>query len=154
MATKGLVAVERSVSSSGCFVCGRDNPSGLKLSFRPDGDGVSVTARPGAAYQGFGGVLHGGIVAALMDDAMWHAIYHATGKLTMTAELTVRYKAPVPADAALRVRGQLVQNRKGRLFTAQAGIYDAGGTLLAEASATFLPAPAQAAERLAAELSS
>lgn len=138
-------------NASGCFVCGRDNAAGLKLRFQADAGGVCVQFMPDLRHQGFGGVLHGGIVAAVLDDALWYAIYSATGKATMTAELTLRYKKSVPCDAMLTVRGELVADKR-RLFAARGGIYSLLGELLAEASGTFLPAPPELASRLAAEL--
>jgi len=138
-------------NSSGCFVCGRDNPIGLKLRFTATADGVEGQLTPGPSYQGFGSVLHGGVVAALLDDALWYAIYRSTGAATMTAELTLRYKKSVPCGEPITVRGRLLENRRGRLFTAHGSIYDAAGALLAEATGSFLAAPPELAQRLVRE---
>lgn len=138
-------------NASGCFVCGRDNPIGLKLRFTAAEVGVEAKVTPGPEYQGFGGVLHGGVIAALLDDALWYAIYRATGVATMTAELSVRYKRSVPCGEPVTVRGALQENKRGRLFTARGGIFDAAGTLLTEATGSFLAAPPELAERLVRE---
>ncbi len=138
-------------NSSGCLVCGRDNPIGLKLRFAATAAGVAAQVTPDPQYQGFSGVLHGGMVCALLDDALWYAIYQATGVATMTAELTTRYKRPVPCGEPITVRGRLRENRRGRLFTAEGGLYDAAGTLLAEGSGSFLAAPPGLAARLVSE---
>lgn len=91
-------------------------------------------------FQGFDGVLQGGIVAGLMDDAMWYAIFAANGAITMTAEITVRYKAPVPMELALTVNGRMLEQRR-KLYACAASITDSDGRLLAEATGKFLNAP-------------
>lgn len=103
-------------------------------------------------FQGFDGVLQGGIVAGLMDDAMWYAILSTTGAITMTAELTIRYKAPVPVETDLTVTGRLVAQHR-ILYTCSAFIADTAGQVLAEATAKFMPAPKSLLESLQSGLS-
>lgn len=142
------IALERLPTSRGCFVCGQENPIGLRVHFDRTSDGAQASVHPGLAFQGFDGVLQGGVVAGLMDDAMWYAIYGQASAITMTAELTVRYKAPVPADADLRVEARVVEQRRS-LYTCAASISGPDGKVLAEASGKFMPAPKALAERLA-----
>lgn len=108
--------------------------------------------RPPEHVQGFGGVLQGGVAAGLMDDAMWYAVYGRTGTMTMTAELNVRYKAPVPVESDLTVTARIVEQRRS-LFTCEASILGPDGALLAEASGKFLAAPKSLADKLAEEMS-
>lgn len=147
----GGITLERLPSSRGCFICGKDNPIGLKVAFTQTPSGAQATVHPGKEFSGFEGVLQGGVVAGLMDDAMWYAIYAQSGIVTMTAELTVRYKAPVPVATDLIVSAELVEQRRS-LRTCRASITLADGSLLAEASGKFMPAPATVAERLQREL--
>lgn len=128
-------------------MCGTENPIGLRLRFQKVEGGAETHVRPRQEFQGFDGVLQGGIVAGLMDDAMWYAIFAMTQTLTMTAELTVRYKAPVPVETDLRVVGRLVEQRRA-LFATAAEIQDASGKVLAEATGKFLKAPQSVVERL------
>ncbi len=104
------------------------------------------------SFQGFDGVVQGGIVAGLMDDAMWYAILSAAGAITMTAELTVRYKAPVPVETELTVTGMVVEQRRV-LFTTTAAITGPDGKVLAEATGKFMPAPKALLDRLQSGLS-
>ena len=68
-----------------CFACGRDNPHGLQLEFRVDPDGVaSASGVPDIKWEGLRGIVHGGIVTTLLDEAMAKAVA-ATGYKTMTA---------------------------------------------------------------------
>jgi len=124
----------------------------LKLQFERDGGGVSVRLTPGRDYQGFGGVLHGGIIAALMDDAMWYAIYAtADCATTMTVDLNIRYKKPAPVEAEIKVYAEVAE-AGGRLFSVRGLVLGPNEEILAEANGKFLKAPRGLAERLTAEL--
>lgn len=128
--------------SRDCIICGRDNAVGARVRFQPEAEGVTARVEAPPHFQGFGGVLHGGLVTALLDDAMWWAIFARHRLPTMTVELTVRYRRPVPVGEPLLVSGRITEARKNsRLFLAHGTIHDDAGTLLAEADAKFLPAP-------------
>jgi acyl-coenzyme A thioesterase PaaI-like protein len=135
--------VLQELSSSGCIICGRDNPIGLRAVFQPEANGVSATLVVGKQFRGFDGVLQGGIVAGLLDDAMWWAVM-TKGTLALTAEISVRYKAPVPVGEVIHVTGEVTEQRH-RMFYCRARISASDGPVLAEAKAKFLPAPAQMA---------
>lgn len=133
--------MERLLGSRGCIVCGQENPVGLHLCFRVDGEGAESAWVVRPEYQGFAGVLHGGMVLALLDDAMWYAVY-AREAIALTAEATVRYRARAEVGQALRVRGTVVRSR-GRLFECGAELIRVGdGTVLASAEGKFVTVPA------------
>lgn len=119
-----------------CFACSPRNPIGLKLTFEHDGDicRTRFTARP--EHQGWNDVVHGGIVATLLDEIMAQWIW-AQGLITMTAEMTVRYSQSVPVGTELIVEGNPV-SLKGRLIEMAARIILPDGTVAARASAKFL----------------
>jgi acyl-coenzyme A thioesterase PaaI-like protein len=121
-----------------CFGCGRANPIGLHLDeFTPDGEGgITATFRPRPEYRGFAGVLHGGIVAAALDETLaWTAILLADA-MTLTARLELRYRNPAPPDRPLRVSGRIVEQRGRRLVLA--GDLTEGSTPIAQAEGLFL----------------
>ncbi|MBX6377625.1 MAG: PaaI family thioesterase [Clostridia bacterium] len=131
-------------SSRDCIVCGSEHPAGFQAAFHVEPGRAWTEVRPLEIHQGFRGILHGGLIAALMDDAMWYAAYSMDGFFGMTAELTVRYRRPVPVAALLRVEGEVVSSR-GRLAETRAQVLLAGDTSgepLATASAKFLRGPA------------
>ncbi len=138
----------RMLGSRHCVVCGSENPVGMHLRFRVS-DGTAETAWiPAPHFQGFEGVLHGGAVLALCDDAMWYAVFGG-GACTMTAEAVVRYRAPVRIGVPLAVRGWVAE-RRGRLWQCAAELAEAeGGSVLATASGKFLTLPAEQAALLA-----
>ncbi len=136
----------RVLGSRHCLVCGRDNRVGMHLRFRVDGDGAEAAWASTSSFQGFPGVLHGGIVLSLCDDAMWYAAF-GRGAFTMTAEASVRYRTPVRIGLPLVIRGWVTEHR-GRLWTCAAELAAAeGDTVLATAAGKFLPVPPQLLDR-------
>jgi len=121
---------------SGCFACGQDNPIGLRLRFTTEGDAVRAEFTPGPQYQGYDGVLHGGIVAAALDDAMAN-LFHLRGRETLTARLEIRFRREAPVGQRLVVTARLTGERR-KLFTAEAALTLTDGTPLAEAKGTFI----------------
>jgi uncharacterized protein (TIGR00369 family) len=120
-----------------CFGCGHANPTGLRLEFFLAGDGsvVSLPTIPNT-FEGPSGILHGGIVATLLDEAMSKAV-RAKGFSAMTRHIEVEYLRPVPSLAPLRLEGRAIQS-DGRKHRTEARILDAAGTVLARGKALFI----------------
>lgn len=119
-----------------CFACGQANPIGLRLRFADDGEAIRAEFTPGPQYQGYEGVLHGGIIAAALDDAMAN-LFHRRGRETVTARLEIRYRRETPIGQRLIVTARTVSER-GRMFTAEATLALPDGTCLAEARGTLM----------------
>lgn len=145
------MALDRLPTSRGCFVCGKENPVGLRVHFERAADGVRAAVWPARHFEGFDGVLQGGVVAGLLDDAMWYAIFGADGTVTMTVELTVRYRAPVPVETSLVVTGRVAEQRR-TVYSCTAAVSGPDGKVLAEATGKFMAAPRELAERLTAAM--
>jgi len=127
---------ERRHVGRGCFGCGDLNPKGLKLTFRLE-DGVAVAEfDPDPGHQGYPGLMHGGLVATILDEAMGWAIY-GRGIWAMTARMQVRFRRSVPLDRRLRVSARVTSQRH-RLVQARAELHDEDGALLAEGEGAFL----------------
>jgi len=135
-----------------CFVCGDANSRGLKLRFETDGRLVRASFRPDLAHSGFKGVVHGGIIATVLDEIMVWACVVATRRFAYCAELNVRYLRPLSPEMESVVTGELTQNRKGRIFEARAALRDAAGQTHAEASGKYLPVPEAALTGFAGDL--
>ncbi|MDA0364573.1 MAG: PaaI family thioesterase [Chloroflexi bacterium] len=125
-----------------CFACGGRNPHGLHLRFSRDTsveDGGAVICRydPRPEDQGFPGVMHGGILAALLDESMAWAMWAADRALGVTAKMETRYRKTVGTTGTLVVRGRVVRMR-GRRIEVEASVEDASGERLAEATALFM----------------
>ena len=94
-------------SHCNCIVCGTNNPISLGLEFdiKPDGS-VCADFKGRALFQGYRGILHGGIIAALLDAAMTHCLFHH-GIQAVTGDLQVRFLKPVPFSALLHLRAKI-----------------------------------------------
>ncbi len=125
------------VDNGRCFACGRDNPVGLRLEFRLDEQGrASAEFVPREEFQGFAGVVHGGIVCAVLDEAMaWALILR--GKMPVTASLNARFHKPVRVGTRVRVIGEIVQ-AAARRYVLRAEIRDEDGGLAAEGEGVFV----------------
>ena len=127
-----------------CFVCGLDNPHGLHLRFYTISPGeVEVKYTVPEYFQGYPGVVHGGIVAAMLDEATGRVFMGdpAAPRFMYTARLNIRYRKNVPVGEPLRVVGRAGKD-KGRAVTAFGEIYNNAGELLAEAEALMVDVPA------------
>ncbi len=100
-----------------CFLCGDKNPNGFRMTFHQEnGDTVSEAIIP-TQYQGFDGIVHGGIVATFLDEIMAHAV-RKTGQRAMTGTLTVRFRKPCHTDERIQIRGRIVETN-GRIIKTQ-----------------------------------
>ena len=120
-----------------CFGCGTENPIGLRLAFQRIDGGARAEFRPRPEYQGWDGMLHGGILLTMLDEALAYATIFAVGP-TLTAEMTTRFRRPAPLDATYELLGRVVDQRHG-LIRARATISDANGHVFAEAEGKFMP---------------
>ena len=121
-----------------CFACGAQNIQGLRLHFWREGAVVVTEFTPDVRFQGFPGVVHGGIIATLLDETLNRTAF-AKGRWMMTAKLEIRYKNAAPIGRTLRVTARPIISRS-RLVTAEGEVTlaDEPGTVLASAEGSFL----------------
>jgi acyl-coenzyme A thioesterase PaaI-like protein len=132
----------RQPNSRSCFVCGLSNQFGLQLRFdiTAPGEVTSLFTVP-ERYQGFPGVVHGGIVAAMLDEVCARAhIGIDPPRFMYTARLEVRYRKNVPVEQPLRIVGTALKS-KSRIATSSGVIYSPDGEVLAEADALLVDVP-------------
>ncbi len=129
-------------NSKHCFVCGRENPYGLRLNFYETAPGeVVVEYTVPEQFQGYPGVVHGGVVAAMLDEVTGRV--HMGGdppRFMFTARLDVRYHKNVPVGKPLRIVGYAGKSKE-RTATASGKIFGPEGELLAEAEALLVNVP-------------
>jgi acyl-coenzyme A thioesterase PaaI-like protein len=133
----GSRAVDSAALHPRCIVCGAGNPRGLGLVFTPsaDGRGVEALCACDERVEGYGGLVHGGVVSMLLDGAMAHCLFH-TGCVAHTGELTVRFRSPVLVGREARIRAW-VERSRGRLRVLGADLWQ-DGRVKATATAKFL----------------
>lgn len=129
-------------NSNDCFVCGRRNPHGLRMTFYDNGeDKVCSEHSVPEAYQGYPGVVHGGIVAAMLDEVVGRvAMIGDHHHFMMSVKLEVKYRHPVPTETPLRIVGRIVRLR-GRLGKAVGEVLLPDGTVAAESAMTLADVP-------------
>ncbi len=122
----------------GCFACGQTNERGLRIRYQRNGSGeFSAGWTPEPEFEGFSGIIHGGIVSTVLDEAMSKAVA-ASGSEALTAELRVRLRAPVRTGERFRIRGWIVRQRR-RVIETEGVVLGADGAEYAHAWARFLP---------------
>lgn len=121
-----------------CFVCGTKNPEGLQLRFTVDevGRAIETVWTPRGVHHGYTGVVHGGLVATVLDEAVGK-LSVCLGMPAVTAELTVRFLRPVPPNRPLRVQGRITEVRP-RVLEGAAEAFLEDGTLAARAQARLV----------------
>jgi acyl-coenzyme A thioesterase PaaI-like protein len=138
------VTLNTDLNEGFCFGCGQNNPIGLKLNFTRDGDVIRTEFTPDKAHQGWPGLLHGGILGCLLDEAMSNIAY-ATGNTCLTASIEIRLRQPVKVEVPLVITAWVTRQRKKLIETAgQACLKD--GTVIAESTAKQFIAENKAGE--------
>ncbi len=130
-------------NSSMCFVCGVENPVGLHLHFYQTEPGVVETTYTAPEhFQGYPGVLHGGIIATILDETSGRAFMGDPKhpRFMYTAKMEIKYRKNVPTGQPLRIVGKAIKS-KGHKAQGWAGIYNQDGVLLAEASTVLVDIP-------------
>jgi len=125
------------VDDGHCVGCGPSSEIGLKMTFMVAPDkSVEGTVTIPQRFHGWRAVVHGGVVALVLDEAMAHAA-GAHGVLGITGDLKLRFRQPVPIGAPIVVRGNVRWQRR-TVLGIEASLRDASGTLLASAEGSFI----------------
>lgn len=119
-----------------CFVCGHENPVGLKLDFACDDAEAFTWFDSPASFEGYEGVIHGGIIATLLDEVMAKIIL-SKNLVAVTADLNIRYRKPLPVGHKVKANGSITL-QKSRTIHTQASLTDENGTVYAEGSAVYI----------------
>ncbi len=124
----------------GCLVCGRLNPVGLHLSLFVDTDSGEIRTRftPGTQHIGFEGILHGGVLATVLDEAMVWASIWTSKKACVAGELNVRFRKPAVVGEELLCTARVTVNRS-RLLEATGELTTADGQPIASGTGKYAP---------------
>lgn len=117
-----------------CFVCGDKNPAGLHITFSFDGNDAIAETSIAPAFQGWKGIIHGGIVTTLLDEVMAKACIFS-GHNAVTRDIAVKFRKPVSSNVQLTLRGR-VKDTRGPLIITSAEL-EQDGIVKASAEATF-----------------
>ncbi len=127
------------IDNDHCFVCGPRNHLGLHIPMPEmvEGHTCSFTWTPGPAYQGYAGIVHGGILSTLLDEAMAYAVMgQDRAIMAVTADMRIRFLRPTPVGIPLKFMATVVGQRKSLHF-ARGSVILPDGSVLAEAEGRF-----------------
>lgn len=128
-----------------CFACGKLNPIGLKLEFSEENGEYVTVFTPREEHQGYPGIMHGGITAAILDEVCARYIL-AKGVLAFTAALNVRYRKGIPIGKPVTFKSRIIQQR-GRMYEVEGQAVLEDGFVAAEASVKVMKAKKQEGEK-------
>ncbi|WP_287046861.1 hotdog fold domain-containing protein [Megasphaera sp.] len=129
--------METAYETNHCFGCGRDNPIGLKLDMKLEGDHCVAYFTPKAEHESYGDRMHGGLTSTLLDEVMGDYVFRKAGKPAYTARLEIRFHSAIRIGETVKVEGWPEVHR-GRLFIMKGKITHADGTPAAEAKAEMM----------------
>jgi uncharacterized protein (TIGR00369 family) len=118
-----------------CWGCGVDNPIGLKLKFKREGDIARAEFTPNENHQGWPGYIHGGIINALLDEAVAYPAYFA-GYYCVTAKMEARFKKSAAPGQRLLITSR-ISTMRDKVLEADADVKLEDGTLIAQGKATL-----------------
>ena len=136
--------MEKMPRSRGCFVCGSPEENsrslGVEIYWNEEEHRTEIRIRPDTTWCGYEGMVHGGIIASVFDDAMAWAVRKTIGTWAVTGVMSVRYLRPVQEGKEYVVEGK-VDRQSGRKITTAARMADDRGKTVAEATALFIRMP-------------
>ena len=125
-------------NSKPCFICGEDNPAGVHVRFCVENGIVKAPFTAKTQHCGFDNVVHGGVVAAVLDECMGWAVAREIHRMCFTGELTVRYLKQVPANQPMTACSEVIKANR-RMSTARGWLVDENGVEYARAEGRFIP---------------
>ena len=125
---------------AGCVVCGVDNATGFQITYTTEAPGrISALWTPTARYEGYKGLIHGGMLATVLDEAMAKAVV-SLGLEALTGDLRVRFRHLVAPGESVRITGWVVAHR-GRLLNVEAAVCTLDGEERCHAWGVFAIVP-------------
>ncbi|MFC1872533.1 PaaI family thioesterase [Chloroflexota bacterium] len=125
------VLIDTNMADGLCFGCGPNNPAGLHLAFKTDGQKVRAEFVPARHHQGWPDILHGGIISAVLDEAMSYAAKLSVKVECVTAQMSVVFREPVKITQRLEV-SSFVTRVSRKILESKAELTLADGTVVAE----------------------
>ena len=120
-----------------CFACSPNNSSGLQLRFFTNGEKVVSWLRVPKHLSGWDQIVHGGVIATMLDEIMGWTALHLLRKMTLTKAITVEFLKPVYVGEDLRIEGSPVDVKGDRKAVMQGLLYNKDNELCAKATGNF-----------------
>ncbi len=129
-------------TSKHCFVCGIENPCGLKLRFVNNDDGtVQTTLVAEDHFQSYPGMVHGGVLATALDETMGRAAFvRDPNRFLITLKIEIKFRKPAPLGEPLHIVARIEKDR-GRRITVSGAVHLPDGSIAAEATGLMAEMP-------------
>jgi uncharacterized protein (TIGR00369 family) len=129
-----------------CFICGKDNPIGLKIEFEMKDGKVTGEYTPIRHFEGYKDILHGGIISSLLDEVMAYAVF-TQGLVAVTTHMEVTFRKAAKIGEKLLLEGCIADDR-GRFIFVEGQITNQKGEIVATGKAKFFKAEGELREQL------
>jgi acyl-coenzyme A thioesterase PaaI-like protein len=133
-------------ASKSCFVCGKENNKGLKTRWSVFKNTVRSTFIPDIWFAGYDDIVHGGILSAVLDEAIIWASYAVMGRFGITAEISIRFVKQLKVGHNCFIEGWFIED-KGRIWVAGSQIINNNEEIIAKASGKVIPLSIEESER-------
>jgi uncharacterized protein (TIGR00369 family) len=130
-----------------CFGCSQRNPFGLKLQFEESEEFLHASWQPSDTYQGYTNILHGGIIATLLDELGAWCVSVKIGTAGVTSEMKIKYLSPVYINKGIVTLKASVEEQTKKIATIHCCLYDGQSKLCAEAVNEYFIYPPEVAVR-------
>ena len=127
-----------------CFGCSPHNPSGLRLRFEPDGDGLRSRFTLDRGFESYPGVVHGGLVGVICDETMGNLIVLRHGRSAFTVSMRQRFVSPLQTGRRYSCVARIsdisdMSVAERRTYPVTAEVLDDDGVVCATAAASYRP---------------
>ncbi len=120
-----------------CFACSPTNEFGLQMEFFDDGNEIVSYWQPKTHFDGWQGIVHGGIQASLIDEAGEWYVFTKLGRSAVTMNLDIRYKKPLRSDKGqICIRAGLI-NYARNMAEIEIRVFDSENILCSKAIAKY-----------------
>ena len=120
-----------------CFACGQENPIGLRIRFRMDGDVCRASFTANENHVGFANTVHGGIIFSALDDVMANVLWLQNMK-GHTARCEVRYRRPLEVGQPINLTGWIEQEKRRLVLLKGEARLTENDELVADSTASFM----------------
>ncbi|MEA1940344.1 MAG: PaaI family thioesterase [Candidatus Caldatribacteriota bacterium] len=119
------------------YVCGKENPIGLKIKLFKDKNKIKAEFIPESKHEGYIGIVHGGILFSIMDEIMSRTAMETKGVMTLTVEINIKYRKRVKIGEKIIFSAEMTKDL-GKMIETEAQAYSENETLLVEAKGKFI----------------
>ena len=123
-----------------CFVCGKNNPDGLKLDFTVKDNKIYTEYTFPKKFQGYADIVHGGMIGLILDEVMVMLPYKLYSAKVISAEFDIKLKNPVKVAEKVIFTAEIDRERKSLIYMKSQATLE-NGEVVATATSTCLKVP-------------